>query len=67
MDYYKILAIVSPFISAFLAGVLSYYFTIKSKRFDILYQHKLPVFKEMSAKLIEFRKPNLKSTFFVPW
>lgn len=55
MDFYKVLSIISPFISAFLAGFLTYSFTLKSKRFDILYQNKIPAFKEIVAKLISFK------------
>jgi len=56
MDNFKLLAILSPFISAFLVGFSSYYFNLKNKRFDILYQYKLPAFKEMSVKFIELKK-----------
>jgi hypothetical protein len=56
MDFYKILSIASPFVSAFLAGLLTYYFTLKTKKFDILYQNKIPAFKEMVSKLIGFKK-----------
>lgn len=56
MDFYKSLAIASPFISAFLAGLLTHFLTLKTKRFDILYENKIPAFKERTLKLIEFRK-----------
>ena len=56
IDLFKILAIISPFVSAFLAGLLTYYFTLKTKKFDILYQNKIPAFKEITLKLIELKK-----------
>ncbi|RKS03196.1 hypothetical protein [Flavobacterium sp. 102] len=56
IDFFKVLAVVSPFISAFLAGLLTYYFTLKTKKFDILYQNKIPAFKEIALKLIELKK-----------
>jgi hypothetical protein len=56
LEFYKVLSIASPFISALLASLLTYYFTLKTKRFDILYENKIPAFKEISIKLIEFKK-----------
>lgn len=55
-DFYKILSILSPFVSAFLAGLLTYYFTLKTKKFDILYQNKIPAFKETVSKLVDLKK-----------
>lgn len=54
--FYKVLAVGSPFIAAFLAALLTYYFTLRTKRFDILYQNKVPAFKDVTAKLIDFKK-----------
>lgn len=56
IDFYKILSILSPFVSASLAGILTYYFTLKTKKFDILYQNKIPAFKEIAATLVDFKK-----------
>jgi hypothetical protein len=56
MDYYKLLSIVSPFVSAFLASLFTYFFTLRTKRFDILYQNKIPAFKEITSKLIDLKK-----------
>lgn len=55
-DFYKILAIISPFLSAILASYATYYYTLKTKRFDILYQNKIPAFKEIVTRLIELKK-----------
>ena len=56
IDFYKTLAVISPFVSAFLAGFTTYYFTLKTKKFDILYQNKIPAFKEITSKLSELKK-----------
>jgi hypothetical protein len=56
IDFYKFLAVISPFVSAFLAGLLTYYFTLKTKKFDILYQNKIPAFKEITSELIKLKK-----------
>lgn len=56
IDFYKILSILSPFVSASLAGILTYYFTLKAKKFDILYQNKIPAFKEIAGTLVDFKK-----------
>ena len=55
MDIFKLLAIISPFISAILSGLLTYFYTIRGKRYDLLYQSKIPAFKEVSMQLTEFR------------
>lgn len=56
MDVFKILAIVSPFISAILTALVTYRFTIKNKKFDILYQNKIPAFKDVATELINYKK-----------
>jgi hypothetical protein len=55
MDIYKALAIISPFVSAALGGLLTYFFTIRGKRYDLLYQSKIPAFNEVSLELTAFR------------
>jgi hypothetical protein len=55
MDIYKILAIISPFCSAGLTGLITYRFTKRGKKFDLLYQFKVPAFKELSDKLSEYK------------
>ncbi len=55
MEFYKILAIVSPFISALLTGFITYNLTMKQKRFDLLYQSKIPAFKDLSVALINYK------------
>ena len=54
-SFYKILAIISPFISAILSGFFTYRFLIKGKKFDILYENKIPIFKEFSAFLLKLK------------
>jgi hypothetical protein len=51
----QIVAIISPFVSAALAAFLTYKFTYRSKRIDILYQNKVPAFKEIAANIISFK------------
>jgi hypothetical protein len=55
MDIFKTLAIISPFVSAALGGLITYFFTIRGKRYDLLYQSKIPAFKEVSLELTAFR------------
>lgn len=55
MSSIQILAIVSPFVSAMLTAFLTFKFTSKSKRLDILYQNKVPAFKEIAANIISFK------------
>jgi len=49
------LAIFSPFVSVALGSLITYFFTIRGKRYDLLYQSKIPAFKEMSLELTAFR------------
>lgn len=56
LDFFKIASIVSPFISAFLAGLITFRYTIKQKKFDLLYANKIPAFKEVVSTLINFKK-----------
>jgi len=55
MDFYKLLAIISPFLSAGLTSFITYMVTMKGKRFDLLHQSKIPAFKELSASLIAYK------------
>ncbi|MBN8787250.1 MAG: hypothetical protein J0I84_09175 [Terrimonas sp.] len=55
MNTMQIIAIISPFVSAFLSAFLTYKFTSQSKRLDILYQNKVPAFKEIAANIISFK------------
>lgn len=49
------LSIILPLILAALSAFLTYKFTINSKRVEILYQNKIPAFKEIAYKIIEFK------------
>lgn len=55
MDYYKLVAIISPFLASGLTGWITYNITMKGKRFDLLYQSKVPAFKELSIKLTNYK------------
>jgi len=55
MTTIQIIAIISPFVSAALTAFLTFQFTSKSKRLDILYQNKVPAFKEIAANIISFK------------
>ena len=55
MTTIQIIAIFSPFVSAVLTAFLTFQFTSKSKRLDILYQNKVPAFKEVAANIISFK------------
>jgi hypothetical protein len=55
MTAIQITAIISPFVSAALTAFLAFKFTSKSKRIDILYQNKVPAFKEIAANIISFK------------
>lgn len=56
MDFYKFLAIVSPFVSATLSGFLTYFYTLRTKKIEILYQNNIPAFREITQKLIELKR-----------
>lgn len=55
MDFFKIMAIISPFLSAGLTGLITYNLTMKAKRFDLLYQSKIPAFKDLTLQLVNFK------------
>jgi hypothetical protein len=49
---FKVLAVVSPFIS----GYVTYWLTNRSKKSELLYQHRMPAFKEVVAVLVKIRQ-----------
>lgn len=55
MTAIEIIATISPFVSATLTAFLTYKFTARSKRLDILYENKVPAFKEIAANIIAFK------------
>ena len=55
MTRIEIISLISPFVSAILAAWLTYRFTINSKKFDILYENKIPAFKEIASKINDFK------------
>lgn len=73
MNYFQIASIVSPFIAAILASLLSYSFTTKTKRKEFLYQNRVDSFKSIAAKITSFKKyclgriASLKGNEFSPY
>ena len=55
MTEMMLISIISPFISAALTAYLTYRFTVNSKSFDIIYQNKIPAFKAIASKIIQFK------------
>lgn len=50
--FFKIAAIVSPFLS----GYVTYMLTNRSKKSELLYQNRMPAFKEVVAVLVKIRR-----------
>jgi hypothetical protein len=55
MTIVQIITFLMPIAAASIVGLLTYFFAIKSKKFDLLYASKIPAFKEISAKLTKFK------------
>lgn len=55
MTTYQFFTLLIPILSATIVGVLTYLFALKSKRIDLLYQNKIPAFKELALKLTEYK------------
>lgn len=55
IDFFKTFTLISPFIAAFIAARLTFFFSLKSKKFDIIYANKIPAFKNINEKLIEYK------------
>lgn len=55
MNLLQILTLSIPILSALIIALITYRFAIKSKKFDLLYASKIPAFKEIAAKLTDFR------------
>jgi hypothetical protein len=49
---FKVLAVVSPFVS----GYVTYWLTNRSKKSELLYQHRMPAFKEVVGVLVKIRQ-----------
>ncbi|TRW22399.1 hypothetical protein FMM05_18015 [Flavobacterium zepuense] len=52
---FKILAILSPFLSGIIIGFITNKLSNKSKKMELLYQSKIPAFKEIHKALIMYR------------
>ena len=48
--------IISPFIAAFLASFLTYYFTVRTKKHEALIAQRLPAFKAIQKKLVSIQR-----------
>ena len=55
MTTYQMFTLLIPILSAAIVGLLTYFFALKSKKFDLLYQNKVPAFKEIALKLTAYR------------
>jgi hypothetical protein len=55
-DFYQLAAVISPFISASLAGALTYFYSTKTKRKEYLYQNRIEAFKQIFAKISALKK-----------
>jgi hypothetical protein len=56
IQIFKWLAIISPIISGIIGGFLTHILANRSKRLEMLYQHKIPAFKEMQKEIINFKR-----------
>jgi len=56
MEFFKMFVLVSPFISAGLASILTYVFSTKAKRKEYLYQNRVDSFKLIAAKIAELER-----------
>jgi len=54
-ELFKWLAIVSPIVSGILVGLVSNALANRSKRIEMLYQHKIPAFKEIHKILTDYK------------
>lgn len=55
MNLFQFFTLLIPIAAAIGVGVITYFYAIKSKKFDLLYASKIPAFKEIAAKLTDFR------------
>ena len=54
-DFYKGVALFSPLLTATLTSTITYYFALKGKKFDILYQNKISECKAVVIKLVDYK------------
>lgn len=55
MDLYKIAVLISPFVATGISVLVTYKFTIKQKKFELLNQFKVPAFRELVEKLTDYQ------------
>lgn len=54
-ELFKWLAIISPIASGVIVGIVTNILANRSKRIEMLYQHKIPAFKDIHQILIRYR------------
>ena len=55
MNLFQFFTLLIPIAATIAVGLITYFYAIKSKKFDLLYASKIPAFKEIAAKLTDFR------------
>lgn len=55
IDFYKIAAIISPFITAIITSTITYYFTLRSKKLEVIYQNRINEYKIIVTKLVAYK------------
>lgn len=54
-DFYKVAAIVSPFLTAILTGFVTHLFSVKSKKEEVFLKNRIDECKVIVGKLVEFK------------
>ncbi|WP_123985342.1 hypothetical protein [Taibaiella soli] len=55
MTTFQLFSIFSPIFAAITVAFFTFRYAIKSKKFDLLYASKIPAFKEVAARLTDFK------------
>ena len=55
-EFLKLWTILSPFIAAFLTGIISFYFNVRAKQKEILQQNRISAYREIIKPIIEIEK-----------
>lgn len=55
LDFYKTAAIISPFFTAILTSIITYYSNVKAKKNDLHYQNRIGECKLILGKLVEYK------------
>lgn len=54
--FFRVASVVGPIVSGLIVGALTHLLALRSKKFDLLYQHKVNAFKELNEVLIELKR-----------